>query len=408
MFARRRIAALLTACLLLISVRYLCLKHGGSLSIAGSKPNGIILDDLRNGGSQRQGRKDVFPPGELDPGKTDYTRTIVMSSMSVDNVSWVDDELRDLLAPAGPFNKAIYVADDRSAPLHPIKNKGHEAMIYLTYIIDHYDNLSDISIFMHADRWTWHNNEILDNDMVGMLRFLNPERVIREGYMNLRCHWDPGCPNWLLLDAQSNKENAQKHEEKAIAEHWHELFPLDPMPAVLSQPCCGQFALSRERILAIPLQRYVFFRSWIMRTPLDDYRSGRVFEYLWQYIFTGNAEVCPEMHTCYCDGYGMCFGGAKEFDAWFELRYKKIKHESQIRRLKLGAAADKDADKPTLLDGVDGDVATGDKSGASEERLAELQSKVDDMKEQLRVLKNEAFMRGRIPQARAQERGREM
>ena len=45
---------------------------------------------------------------------------------------------------------AIYVVDDPSAPLHPPKNKGHEVMVYLTYIIDHYDELADVTMFMHA------------------------------------------------------------------------------------------------------------------------------------------------------------------------------------------------------------------------------------------------------------------
>jgi len=322
--------------------------------------------------------------------------------MSIDNISWVDHELSDLFEPAGSFKKAIYVADNSSAPLHPKKNKGHEAMIYLSYIIDHYDKLPDVSIFIHSDRWTWHNNELLDNDMAAMVRYLKPEKVVKDGYMNLRCHWDPGCPNWLLLWEQGNQENIQKHEEKAIAERWHELFPMDRMPAMLSQPCCAQFALSRERILAIPLQRYIFLRSWILRTPLEDYFSGRVFEYLWQYIFTGNAEVCPAMHECYCEGYGMCFGGPEKFDEWFALRMKKQKHESQILRMKKGAKdAAKDSkatSKPDLLDMDDeedeDDEDEDDSDKASGARMAELQQKVNQMKQELAKLRDNAFLLG--------------
>lgn len=289
-------------------------------------------------------------------------------------------------------------------------------MIYLTYIIENYERLPDISIFIHSDRWAWHNNELMENDLAGMIRYLNPAKVIRDGYMNLRCHWDPGCPNWLYLVDEALQDNIQKQEERAIAEHWHELFPMDQMPDILSQPCCAQFALSRERMLAIPKQRYMFLKSWILRTPLDDYRSGRVFEYLWQFIFTGNAEVCPAMNACYCDGYGLCFGGAKEFDAWFELRYKKVQYESQIRRMKEGP---KEGPKDGMKDGKDRKdrkedgrtnrpgSGSNDANSRSGQRMEELQQRVVEMKAQLKKLKDEAFLRGGSDQARAREAGRE-
>jgi hypothetical protein len=56
-------------------------------------------------------------------------------------------------------------------------------MIYLTYIIDHYSNLSDVNIFMHSQRYTWHNNGFQGTDAVHMVTTLSSERVQREGYM---------------------------------------------------------------------------------------------------------------------------------------------------------------------------------------------------------------------------------
>ncbi|KAF2154924.1 hypothetical protein K461DRAFT_276092 [Myriangium duriaei CBS 260.36] len=408
MFPRRRLITFLLACLLLLALRRYYLQPGVTLFRDKDQGRGrVILPDLRKGLPAHRPWRDVFPLGKPKTTGSEYSRTIVMASMSADNVSWVDWELRDLLAPNGPFEKAIYVADDRTAPLHPVKNKGHEAMIYMSYIIDNYEDLPDISIFVHSDRWTWHNNELMDNDLAGMIRYLSPERVTREGYMNLRCHWDPGCPSWLHLKGRQAQDNIQKHEEKAIKERWHELFPMDDMPDILSQPCCAQFALSRNRILEIPKQRYVYLRSWILRTPLNDYRSGRVFEYLWQYLFTGNAEVCPAMHICYCDGYGLCFGGAKEFDDWFELRYKRLEFESQIRRLKGEfAPGDTKSDKksgvkPNSLKEVDDNASRVPKTS-----LEQLQQEVNQVKDQLQKLRDEAFLRGGSDKARAKEAGR--
>jgi len=56
-----------------------------------------------------------------------------------------------------------YIVNDRKALLHTPRNKGHEAMVYLTFLIDHYDLLDDnvngtapdILIFMHSHRRAW-------------------------------------------------------------------------------------------------------------------------------------------------------------------------------------------------------------------------------------------------------------
>ena len=132
-----------------------------------------------------------------------------MARMSDENVDWIAEELPDL-------QTAIYVADAPSASLHPPKNKGHEVMIFLTYIISHYTNLPDVVLFMHAHRWSWHNNFLSGLDAVQMIRNLSSGRVTREGYMNLRCHWDPGCPEWIHpLDTE---DDISKQEQKTLGQ----------------------------------------------------------------------------------------------------------------------------------------------------------------------------------------------
>jgi hypothetical protein len=58
-----------------------------------------------------------------------------------------------------------------------------EVMVYLSYIIENYNKLADVNIFMHAHRHAWHNNELLDHDSVQVIGRLSAERVQREGYV---------------------------------------------------------------------------------------------------------------------------------------------------------------------------------------------------------------------------------
>lgn len=337
-------------------------------------------------------QRPVFKPGQPKPPGSNYTRTLVAPRMKNDDISWMDEYL-----PAD-IVKMIYVADDRHAPLHPPKNKGNEVMIYLTYIIDHYDDLSDITIFVHAHQTAWHNNDLAGNDAGEMIRRLSSEKVMREGYFNLRCQWYPGCPDWM--HPGETEENEEKHEEILLAKAWAELFPLDRIPNTLAQPCCAQFALSRERIHSIPRSQFVFYRNWLLKTPLDNFVSGRVWEYLWQYALAGKASYCPIEHACYCDGYGYCFGGAEQYNSWFDLRnqYNNIAwtlHEWEELEAKVQEAIEKD-DKE-LLESLE-----RPEEGKNEEYKKELDKLAPELDARLAMAKE----RGNHPRNRAMEAGR--
>ena len=38
-----------------------------------------------------------------------------------------------------------------------LKNKGHESVVYLKYIIDNYDSLDEYTILIHCHEYSWHH-----------------------------------------------------------------------------------------------------------------------------------------------------------------------------------------------------------------------------------------------------------
>jgi hypothetical protein len=335
-----------------------------------------------------------FYPGTVKPVGEPYTKMMVIPRTKEEDVSWVEESFG-----GNEYIKAsIYVVDDPQAPLHPPKNKGHEVMNYLTYIIDSYDVLADVNIFMHSHRFAWHNNELLDQDAVQAVNRLSAERVQREGYMNLRCHWMPGCPEWMHPDAL--EEDINKQEQTVVARSWAELFPFDPIPHVLAQPCCAQFAISRDRIRSIPLSRYVFYRDWLLRTQLSDYFSGRVWEYIWQFIFTGQNAVCPKEHVCYCDGFGVCFGGEEQYKEYD----KKI---NEVRNLgdELNAWRKTREERLRLLE--EGKIEEVEQLPPAEEGIdVELETRIDELRSWCDARIQEAKEHGDVAMNRATEIGR--
>jgi hypothetical protein len=318
-----------------------------------------------------------YSSGTPKPPGVPYTKTIVMAKLESEDTSW-------LQYVPNYINRAVYVVDKPAlSPGFRVPiNKGHEGMAYLTYIIDHYYNLSDTTIFIHAHRTSWHNNDLLDWDILKTLQHMSDDHVARVGYFNTRCHHEPGCPDWLHLDRPKDQlDTYRKMEERAFSiDVWHELHPGVAPPPAISQPCCAQFAVSSQRIQAIPLSEYIRYRDWLTHTKLVDDFSGRIMEYSWQYIFAGVPELCPAINYCYCEGYGICMGGPSELQHWLDLRAERKNVSERAHNI------------------------TDDPSKASE--LRELRDRAHTLKVQLEQLKSEAFDRGQDPKARAAEGGR--
>ena len=361
-----------------------------------SLPPAGIGQDLFTGKTEVQEAENVAShpintTSTLKPPGSTYSRVLVIAKTKEEDTHWLDELLPDV-------EKAVYVADDSSAALHPPKNKGHEVMIYLTYLIDHYDNIPDIMMFMHAHRWAWHNNDMMNHDAVEMVQRLSSERVTREGFMNMRCQWSPGCPDWI--HPGNVDENINKPEELILAESWSEIFPESPIPSVLAGPCCGQFAVSKERVHSIPRSKFVFYRDWLLKTKANDYLSGRAWEYLWHFAFTGDSIRCPVQHACYCDGYGLCFGGEDEFEKWYERRNKKEELEEELSDWKEMAW------KVTLATANGKIDEAADISIPELGRDVQIREEMDDLQKKMDASVDEAIQRGNDPRNRAIEAGR--
>ena len=76
-----------------------------------------------------------------------------------------------------------YVADDPNAEFATPTNEGREAMAYLTFLYDHYDDLPEYMVFAHGHERSWHQ----PMPFPWLLSALNLSTVDTLGYVNLRC-----------------------------------------------------------------------------------------------------------------------------------------------------------------------------------------------------------------------------
>lgn len=245
------------------------------------------------------------------------------------------------------YHLCVYAVDDpkdeRSYHLQVPANRGHEAMVFLTFLADNYEKIPEAgAVFVHGARYQWHNDSP-DYDNLDLLSSLNVSAALEPyGYHNLRCDWSASTcssresvPQRSLettFKARLQPWDARAVSDVALADALVTLFGGDTSTeklllgrsdAVRSQ-CCAQFAVSPRRIWQHSQAEYVALRQWLLdggygrgAAPPDDKIAGRIISYIWHILFLQdpyssisldllNAQACPSAAECYCRLYGRC------------------------------------------------------------------------------------------------------
>jgi len=209
--------------------------------------------------------------------ETQIRKAIIAVSTKENDVSWMKEYVPD-------WQANIYVMDDPTANLTVEQNKGNEGAAYLTYLIDNYNNLPDIMVFIHALRYQWHNDDPM-YDHVPVLRNLQLPHVREHGYVNLRCTWDIGCPRSIEPTADDAPDFAPYWPFTNLHKAWtltfKDFFPGEPLPERVGAPCCAQFAMSKEKVRERTVEDYKRYRNWLWTTGYESMVSGRIMEYMW-------------------------------------------------------------------------------------------------------------------------------
>lgn len=145
-------------------------------------------------------------------------------------------------------------------------------------------------------------------DTLPLINRLNLDHVDKEGYASLRCNW-MHCPKAQVTPILGHEDDFWGIEG-LFASAFKLFFPQDPIPDAVAGPCCAQFAVSREAIRRLPIDKWEQIRQWIwtLEVPAEQasMKSGLVLEYMWHIIFGKPAYYCPPAKECYCEKWSMC------------------------------------------------------------------------------------------------------
>jgi hypothetical protein len=251
------------------------------------------------------------PAVRHDTALDSLTVHLVIAATASEDISWTSQ----LKLPG--LEVIHYVADDRSARYHPPANKGREAMIYHNYFYDFYDLLPDIVILTHAQDISWHMEPLLSHSVTFALSRLNLLAVMERGYANLRVSWDNACPAYINTTVKELEEESTR--EAFLANFGSASGRPDEVPEILAQPCCSQFAVTRDAIRSVPRDHYARYIKWLLDSNIEDSMLGRAWEHMFQWLFTKKAVDCPTEWRTYCKMYHICFDGKTEYEKYLHL-----------------------------------------------------------------------------------------
>jgi hypothetical protein len=211
-------------------------------------------------------------------GHTQHDIGIVMPKMSQEDVNWLLDLHKDM-----PFRPFIYSMEALVEPgcLTPRSRRGRETSAYLSYILDNYDALPEISIFVHSKDVQWHN-DILGTKSADTIKALRFEHISGTGFVNLRCSLDPGCPVGVHPLDPTDTDIRNGDTRAFFAQIYMDLFGVtrEEVPRHIGNVCCAQSAVTRARILQRPKSDYERMLQWVESSTETEFGIGWVFEKL--------------------------------------------------------------------------------------------------------------------------------
>ena len=234
------------------------------------------------------------PPAPPGRGRTAPARAVVLASVE-DEVAWALQQVADLcIIPYAHLDNST-----RSRAFEAVPNRGREASVYLRFIIDHYDNLPDATLFLHGHYSPgWHSTNIAE--IVRHLRWELP-------YANV--NYNPDGGTWVTLEDQEGTGLRKLYND--VRDVWPELFaavsgvPSLPAGGVLSQHCCAQFLLSRDNIRRHPVAWYEqalrYLHGGEERYDGDTANAAIVMEMAWEWVFRADMRSYAHCGTWDCD-----------------------------------------------------------------------------------------------------------
>jgi hypothetical protein len=162
----------------------------------------------------------------------------------------------------------IYDKENPDNPYNIPVNKGNEASVYLKYIVDNYDNLTDFTYFVHDEEYAWHHFGSVIDHLDGALNsgklYYNINDnctlgsiITNSWYDEIMVWYNTYIEKYIPMERLPNKDWTEGHRGSA------------------------QFLVHKSLITKLPKEFYENLYNWIITTDMESTKSGRFLEWTW-------------------------------------------------------------------------------------------------------------------------------
>lgn len=156
-------------------------------------------------------------------------------------------------------------------------NLGTEALAYIEYIVEHYDDLPTHVVLVHDEEYSWHHEGSLVDRVAEHVGAYVELVTLNNLFWGSEIHAQPG---------NKNRESiGDMHATCLVPDGMRPLRDYGDFNKGMG--CCAQFIIHRDVIRRRSLGAYRCLRDWILRTSKDtkDRHPGFVFEYSWYLLW---------------------------------------------------------------------------------------------------------------------------
>lgn len=164
----------------------------------------------------------------------------------------------------------VYTSNPGVTKYRQVRNRGHDAPMYLQFILDHWDKLPERTVFCHHHETDWTQ----EHPLSFIINHLNWQAG---GYFSIGAQ----CNYWTAIPYPE-----KPYHEAAMRRSWPLLEPYLPWPERLTYIAGTQFCANRDLIRQYPKEFYESCLAWVYSTAEAEWFIGRFFEYTWHYILT--------------------------------------------------------------------------------------------------------------------------
>jgi hypothetical protein len=211
-----------------------------------------------------------------------------------EDISWIKNIPEDMYSRMFIYNKGSEAEFDLPKSVtKTLPNYGRESHTYLSHVIDNYDNLADITMFVPGSAWyrddkqrrVMRITEYLKNNRDSIIIGHKDNDIINSTY-------DFTIDTWAVTNEENRKKNPESTltpaQDRPLRAWFNKRFPGESISCVAFT---GIFAVSRDDIQKRPVE---FYKKLLQEHSEVNPEVVHYSERLWKNIFSIDDSKCIE------------------------------------------------------------------------------------------------------------------